>query len=105
VYAGRRGERRDSARSWWDRARLEAGLPELRWHDLRHTCAVALLAGWWGRRWSLDEIGALLGHSTVRVTERYAHRLQSTLWAAAASTPAHVRPSGQNGKGTDDDGE
>jgi integrase len=26
----------------------------VRWHDLRHTCASALISGMWGRRWSLE---------------------------------------------------
>jgi integrase len=38
---------------------------ELRWHDLRHTCASALVSGMWGRRWSLQEVCAMLGHSSI----------------------------------------
>ncbi len=46
----------------------------VRWHDLRHTCASSLVAGWWGRPWRLDEVRDLLGHSSISVTERYACR-------------------------------
>jgi len=56
------------------------------WHLLRHTCATALLCGWWGRKWSLGEVGKLLGHSSVRTTEMYAHLLDSTLGDLAAET-------------------
>jgi integrase len=47
----------------------------MRWHDLRHTTASSLVAGWWGRKWSLEEVRQMLGHSTVLVTERYARTL------------------------------
>lgn len=51
-----------------------AGLPSrLRWHDLRHTCASALLNGWWGSAWTLAEIQARLGHESAETTMRYAH--------------------------------
>ena len=58
----------------------------VRWHDLRHTCATSLLAGWWGRVWSLEEVRGFLGHSTVKVTERYARILDSKVATAAAQT-------------------
>jgi integrase len=59
----------------------------VRWHDLRHTCASSLVAGWWGRSWTLLEVRALLGHSTIAVTERYAHLAGTITQAAAAATP------------------
>jgi integrase len=58
----------------------------VRWHDLRHTCAAALVSGMWGRRWSLEEVKGLLGHESVTTTERYAHLAQSALKTAAAET-------------------
>jgi integrase len=58
----------------------------VRWHDLRHTCASSLVAGWWGRRWSLEEVCKLLGHSSIDVTERYAHLAESALTVAAVET-------------------
>lgn len=58
----------------------------VRWHDLRHTCASALVAGWWGRRWSLQEVAEVLGHSSVTVTERYAHLAPGVIAGAAAAT-------------------
>lgn len=58
----------------------------VRWHDLRHTCASSLVAGWWGRVWRIEEVRDMLGHSSVTVTERYAHLAPSVLQAAAAVT-------------------
>jgi len=53
----------------WDTARKEAGLPELRIHDLRHSFASFLVNA--GR--SLYEVQELLGHADIRTTSRYAH--------------------------------
>lgn len=54
---------------------------------LRHTCATGLLAGWWtkdehGRPkgWPIKAVSMMLGHSSVTVTERYAHALDATLF-------------------------
>ena len=58
----------------------------IRWHDLRHTCATSLLAGWWGRKWSIDEVCMMLGHSSTKVTERYAHKVDDTLKRAGEET-------------------
>lgn len=53
----------------WNTARTEAGLPELRIHDLRHSFASFLVNA--GR--SLYEVQELLGHADIRTTSRYAH--------------------------------
>jgi integrase len=59
----------EDLRGPWQRVRNAAGMPELRMHDLRHTFASMGAAG----GLSLQLIGGLLGHTTVRTTERYAH--------------------------------
>jgi len=48
---------------------LKAGVKNLRFHDLRHTFATRLIE----RGADIITIRDLLGHSSVRVTERYAH--------------------------------
>lgn len=58
----------------------------VRFHDLRHTCASSLVAGWRGRRWSLEEVKEILGHRSITTTERYAHLAESALHAAARET-------------------
>lgn len=80
----------------WHRWVKAAGIKRrIRWHDLRHTCATSLLAGWWGnRKWSLDEVCRYMGHSSVKVTERYARKLAETQRTAVAET---VFPGGNAG--------
>lgn len=59
----------------------------VRWHDLRHTCASSLIARWWGRAWSIEEIRDMLGHCSSRITERYAHLAPARIGDIAAETP------------------
>ncbi|TAK25737.1 MAG: site-specific integrase [Myxococcaceae bacterium] len=58
----------------------------VRFHDLRHTCASHLVMGTWGRAWRIEEVCALLGHSEIGVTQRYAHLSPDHLHRAAAET-------------------
>jgi site-specific recombinase XerD len=92
-----RGHRRDRGKLYgFHDLRKKAGITRpVRWHDLRHTCASSLAAGWWGRVWRLEEVRDLLGHSSVDVTERYAHLATSMIQTAANQTrrpaPAPLR--------------
>lgn len=53
----------------WRRIRAEAGLEDVRLHDLRHSFASVAAA----QKGSLPMIGRLLGHNHTRTTARYAH--------------------------------
>ncbi len=56
-----------------------AKLPErTRFHSLRHTCASWLVQ----RGVSLPIVQAILGHSTIRVPQRYAHLAPDVMQAA-----------------------
>jgi integrase len=51
-----------------------SGLPEIRFHDLRHTCATLLL----GRGVHPKLVQELLGHATIAMTlDTYSHYLSS----------------------------
>lgn len=61
-------------------AREKAGMPHVRFHDLRHTCASWLInAGV-----DLYTVGKILGHSGPASTSRYAHLSTQTLEKAMA---------------------
>ncbi len=68
----------------WDTARKQAGLPEVRVHDLRHSTASFLVNS--GR--SLYEVQKILGHTQLKTTQRYAHLSQETLLEAVDSLSA-----------------
>ena len=63
----------------WDRVRNEAGIEDVRLHDLRHTMAsYAVMNGV-----PVPVVSRLLGHSNVRMTLRYAHLADRDIEAAA----------------------
>ena len=62
----------------WNTARKEAGLPEVRMHDLRHSMASNMVNS--GR--SIYEVSNVLGHTQLKTTQRYSHLSQETLIAA-----------------------
>ena len=68
----------------WDKARKAAGLPNVRVHDLRHSFASALV----NSGISLYEVQELLGHSSIKTTQRYAHLDQSRLKKSVESISA-----------------
>lgn len=67
----------------WDTARIQAGLADVRIHDLRHSFASFLVNA--GR--SLYEVQKILGHTQIKTTQRYAHLSQDTLIDAANVVP------------------
>jgi integrase len=53
----------------WQRVRIRAGIPSVRWHDLRHAAASFLIQG--GA--TLAEVAHQLGHLSTQTSARYAH--------------------------------
>ncbi|MGA7983428.1 MAG: tyrosine-type recombinase/integrase [Chromatiaceae bacterium] len=56
------------------------GSKDFRIHDLRHACAAWLVSA----GVPLTEVTDLLGHSTIRMTKRYAHLAPENVRAAVA---------------------
>jgi integrase len=65
----RTGEARSTIFDGWDTIRKNAGLADLRLHDLRHSFASLLV----NHGHSLYEVQRLLGHQSAKTTMRYAH--------------------------------
>ena len=74
----------------WAKVCALANLEGVRIHDLRHTFASILVSG--GA--TLPLIGALLGHTQVQTTQRYAHLADDPLREAATRVGAVVAGSG-----------
>jgi integrase len=69
VFCRRNGNRIGDVKNSFASACARADIDDFHLHDLRHTCAAWLVqAGV-----PLAQIRDLLGHSTIKVTERYAH--------------------------------
>lgn len=66
----------------WESVREEAGCPDLRMHDLRHSFASAAISA----GLTLAQIGELLGHKSTQTTHRYAHLVEEAATAAASAT-------------------
>jgi integrase len=70
-------------------AQKNAGLRRIRWHELRHSYASILVSG--GAPLAL--IRGLLGHSSVKMTEKYAHLAEghgaAYVHLLSAATPAN----------------
>jgi integrase len=80
----------------FDRARLEAGYPEVLFRDLRHSVAQEILAA----TGSLDLAGAALGHRQVSTTRKHYARVQVDAIRAAleARTAGLGHRSGHSGE-------
>ena len=72
----------------WNTARKQAGLKDVRMHDLRHSFASFLVNN--GR--SLYEVQKLLGHTQVKTTQRYAHLKTETLLEAVDTVSLAITP-------------
>ena len=76
----------DVKRTWIAVCAL-AKVPNARIHDLRHTFASAIVSG----QHSISVVGALLGHSNVSTTQRYAHLYDEPLRDAVNSAGSLFR--------------
>jgi integrase len=81
VFVGKTGRTPFDIRKPWYRAIKSAGLRHIRFHDLRHTAASLLAKD--GA--SLPVIGAVLGHKSPAMTQRYAHFAATHLHDVVAS--------------------
>ena len=71
----------DNVKKSWTSVRTKAGLPDVRFHDLRHTAATRLVAA----HLPLPEVGRVLGHTQANTTYRYVNaNIETTRRAAAA---------------------
>lgn len=91
-YVVRGGRKNDpetalvNVKATWGAVRKAANLVDVRPHDLRHSFASVAIAG--GA--SLPIIGALLGHSEPKTTQRYAHLANDPLRQIAGSVAATI---------------
>jgi integrase len=88
VFSTKGGEGVESVKSSFTAACKAAGLSGFHFHDLRHTCGSWLMqAGV-----PAGHIAAVLGHSTVRMTERYAHVAPANAEAAVQMLDGVPKP-------------
>ena len=80
MFCDRKGRRTLNVRRSFQTACRRAGIADFRIHDMRHTCAAWLVTA----GVPLTEVRDVLGHSTVKMTERYAHLAPENVRAAVA---------------------
>jgi integrase len=69
LFQEARGAARTNLWRYWRAALLKAGINDLRFHDLRHTFGSRLV----NQDVPLYTVKELLGHKTLKMTERYSH--------------------------------
>ena len=79
LFPGKKCAQPTSFFKTWIRIRRKAGLSDLRLHDLRHNFASLLV----NSGHSLYLVQTLLGHRTLRMSQRYAHLANQTVTDAA----------------------
>jgi integrase len=78
VFCRKSGARNLTIQSSWAAILESTGLKDFRFHDLRHTCGSWLVQS----GVALADVKEVLGHSTIRMTERYAHNAPENSRAA-----------------------
>lgn len=84
VFCRKNGERNTTIQSSWEAVLREARLEDFHFHDLRHTCGSWLVQS----GVPLADVKEVLGHSTIRMTERYAHNSSANSRAAVEKLSA-----------------
>jgi len=83
LFGPDRADRQAAARRWskkyWNRALRAVQIRNAHWHDLRHLGATTA----WRNGAKLEQIRFMLGHSSVKMTERYLHIEHEEMWGAA----------------------
>lgn len=92
VFVGPEGGRlrRSNFRPYWHKARESVGLPDLHFHDLRHTGGTLSAA----TGATLKELMARLGHSSVRAAMIYQHATRDRDQAIAKALGTLLREAG-----------
>lgn len=90
VFPGRKGRMHaDGYDAGWSKHKLQIGIrSEVKFHSLRHTFASHLVMGTWGQKWQIHEVREYIDHSSIAVTQRYAHLSQDHLADLVAHTTA-----------------
>jgi integrase len=83
----------EGVKTGFRRAREAAGYPDVHFHDLRHSCATIML----GLGVDLHVVREILGHTSIKTTERYAHVMVAPQRAALAKLGALHRDLHQTG--------
>jgi integrase len=86
LFPGVNGGPQRDLKKFWASVCKAAGIEGARVHDLRHSFASVLASS----GLSLPVIGALLGHSQIATTHRYAHLLDDPLRAATERAGAII---------------
>ncbi len=81
VFAHKDGSRIKDVKRSFKTACDRAGIKDFRIHDLRHSCAAWLVSN----NVPLAAVRDLLGHTTVKMTERYAHLAPENVRSAVAT--------------------
>ena len=91
IFASETGEfldRRSGTKHRFKPLLKRAGLPEVRFHDLRHTCATLLLI----RNVNPKIVSEMLGHASIAITlDTYSHVLPNMQEGAARALEDALR--------------
>jgi site-specific recombinase XerD len=86
VFTNNNGDKRGYATQSIRKAMNRAGLHDVRIHTLRHTLATRLIQN----GMTVYEVKAILGHSDIRTTMRYAHLEQQQVATKARDVLEHL---------------